>query len=50
MSVKEIAIVDDEKHILETVSFALKKSGFNVAAYEIGKEALQSFRSKISPS
>lgn len=47
MSIKEIAIVDDEKHIRETVSFALKKEGFIVSCFSDGKEALEAFEKKL---
>ena len=47
MSVKEIVIVDDEKHIRETVSFALKKEGFIVSSFSDGKDALAAFEKKL---
>ncbi len=47
MSVKEIAIVDDEKHIRETVGFALKKEGFIISSFSDGTKALEAFEKKL---
>lgn len=43
MKFKKIAIVDDEKHIRETISFALKKEGFTISSYPDGRKALEAF-------
>jgi two-component system, OmpR family, response regulator ChvI len=42
-----VAIVDDEKNIQETVSYALKKEGFRPLAYSNGQEAWDSFQKKL---
>jgi two-component system, OmpR family, response regulator ChvI len=42
-----VAIVDDEKNIQETVSFALKKEGFKPLAFSNGQEAWESFQKKL---
>ncbi|RPJ08112.1 MAG: DNA-binding response regulator [Spirochaetaceae bacterium] len=38
-----VAVVDDEKNIRETVSYALKKEGFRTAAFGNGQEAWEAF-------
>jgi two-component system, OmpR family, response regulator ChvI len=47
MANKEIAIIDDEKHIRETISYALKKEGFSVSSYADGREALKNFQTTL---
>jgi two-component system response regulator ChvI len=42
-----IAVVDDEKNIQETVSFALKKEGFKPLTFSNGQEAWESFQKKL---
>ena len=42
-----VAIVDDEKNIQETVSYALKKEGFNTICFSNGQEAWQHFQQKL---
>lgn len=42
-----VAVVDDEKNIQETVSFALKKEGFKPLTFSNGQEAWESFQKKL---
>jgi two-component system response regulator ChvI len=42
-----VAVVDDEANIRETVAFALRREGYEVAAYPDGSEAWQVFREKV---
>src|SRR5437870_1867698 len=46
-AVSSIAIVDDEANIRETVAFALRREGYEVAAYADGAEAWEMFQSKL---
>ena len=39
-----VLIVEDERHIIESLSFVLEREGFEVAAVEDGEEALQRLR------
>src|SRR5205809_8092650 len=45
--VPTIAVVDDEANIRETVAFALRREGYEVAVYADGAEAWETFRSKL---
>jgi len=45
--VSTIAVVDDEANIRETVAFALRREGYEVAVYADGAEAWEAFRSKL---
>ncbi|MBN1646492.1 MAG: response regulator transcription factor [Spirochaetales bacterium] len=47
MTYKEIAVVDDEKHIRETISWALKKEGYSVSTYSDSREAFRTFESRL---
>jgi two-component system response regulator ChvI len=42
-----VAVVDDEKNIQETVSFALKKEGFKPLTFSNGLEAWESFQKQL---
>jgi DNA-binding response OmpR family regulator len=42
-----VAIVDDEEHLRETVSRALRGDGYRTAAYSDGAEAWQSFEASL---
>jgi len=44
---KRVALVDDEPHILETVSFALSKEGYHVETYADGVEAWEAFSERL---
>ena len=43
----QVAIVDDEANIRETVAFALKREGYEVAMYPDGAEAWTDFRQRL---
>ena len=40
---KQIALVDDEKNILTSVSLILRSEGFSVKTYENGEDAIKGF-------
>ncbi len=42
---KSILVVDDDPHILEVISFALERAGFDQQAARDGKQALEKFQS-----
>ncbi|MBN1525264.1 MAG: response regulator transcription factor [Spirochaetales bacterium] len=42
-----VAVVDDEKNIQETVSYALNKEGFRAITYSNGQEAWEAFQLKL---
>src|SRR5213075_2866416 len=42
-----IAVVDDEANIRETVAFALRREGYDVAVYADGADAWEDFRTKL---
>ena len=44
---KQIALVDDEKNILTSVSLILRSEGFGVKTYENGEDAIKGF--EITP-
>jgi two-component system response regulator ChvI len=44
---KNVAIVDDEKNIRETVSYALKKEGFESTGYPDGLSAWEAFQKSL---
>ena len=46
MNNTNIALVDDEKNILMSVSLILRSEGFNVTTYENGEEAIEGFEKK----
>jgi DNA-binding response OmpR family regulator len=41
MSIKRILVVDDEPHLLRSLSFILSKSGYEVVTASNGEEALE---------
>ena len=41
MSNKQILVVDDEPHLIRSLTFILKKEGYEVASAGDGEEALQ---------
>jgi two-component system response regulator ChvI len=43
----EIALVDDEKNIRETVGFALRRAGYRVTTYADGLEAWRAFEARL---
>jgi two-component system, OmpR family, response regulator ChvI len=45
--VASIAVVDDEANIRETVAFALRREGYEVALYPDGAEAWEAFQEKV---
>ncbi|NQU16293.1 MAG: response regulator [Desulfobacteraceae bacterium] len=44
MSEKKILVVDDEPHILRSLTFVLKKEGYDVSSATNGEEALAKIR------
>ena len=50
MSNTNIALVDDEKNILTSVSLILRSEGFNVITYENGEEAIDGLEKKPLPT
>lgn len=42
-----IAVVDDETHLCETVSYSLRKEGFQVLTFADGQEAWESFQETL---
>src|SRR5881394_4270817 len=46
-NVPTIAVVDDEANIRETVAFALRREGYEVAVYADGADAWEDFKSKL---
>ncbi len=46
-TVTTVAIVDDEANIRETVAFALRREGYDVALYPDGAEAWSAFAEKV---
>jgi two-component system phosphate regulon response regulator PhoB len=47
MSGKNILVVDDERDILELISYNLRKNGYDVTTALTGKEALQQIRNEL---
>ena len=45
--VRTVAVVDDEANLRETVAFALKREGYDVAMYPDGAEAWSAFSEKL---